>query len=50
MKLIIEAEGVKRELSGPFNIAMSRADLDTLRTQLAQIDAEWERHDRHDHR
>ena len=43
MKLVLEAEGVKRELVGPFNIAISRADLDALRTQLERIDAEWKR-------
>lgn len=42
MRLVLEAEGVKRELIGPFNIAISRADLSTLRTQLDRIDAEWE--------
>lgn len=42
MKLVLEAEGVKRELAGPFNIAMSRADLDTLRTQLDRVAAEWD--------
>lgn len=42
MKIILEAEGVKRELSGPFNIALSRVDLSALRTQLNRIDSEWE--------
>jgi hypothetical protein len=37
MELIIEAEGVKRLLYGPFNLCASRADLASLRDQLDYV-------------
>lgn len=37
MKLIIDAEGVKRELNAPFNLCAGAADLRALRDQLNLI-------------
>jgi hypothetical protein len=40
MKLVFEAEGVKRELKGPFRICASNTDLTALRDQINRILAE----------
>lgn len=42
MNLILEAEGVKRELNAPFNMCLSAKDLDALREQLDRIAAVWQ--------
>lgn len=34
MKLVLSAEGVKREIIGPFSMCASAHDLDVLRQQL----------------
>jgi hypothetical protein len=38
MKIIIEYDGVKREIEGPFNICGSAADLRSLSEQLRGFD------------
>lgn len=40
MRLIIEAEGVKRELNGPFRLCAGANDLRALRDQLDRIISE----------
>ena len=34
MRFVIEAQGVKRELLGPFNVCASKPDFEALRDQL----------------
>jgi len=41
VKLILETEGVKRELNGPFHLCASATDLETLRSQLDLILGSW---------
>ena len=43
MKLVIEAEGVKRKLDGPFNICAGTDDLRELRDQIDLMLARWEK-------
>jgi len=43
MKLVLEAEGVKRELAGPFNMAASIGDLECLRDQIDYVLENWKR-------
>jgi len=42
MNLILEAEGVKREIVGPFNVCASKADLERLQSQISGILRDWE--------
>jgi hypothetical protein len=42
MRFVIDAQGIKRELSGPFSIATSRADLEALIWRLRRAAVAWD--------